>query len=91
MPDVTPLDETVPGYDVSSSFRISAPRGPSAAIVARLNEVINAGLSDPGVKKRFAELGGFPMPMSPGEFGKFVAEDTERWSKVVQSIHLAVQ
>jgi tripartite-type tricarboxylate transporter receptor subunit TctC len=91
LPDVPTLDETVPGYDVSSWFGMSAPKDTPAPIVSRLNEVINAGLADPAIKQRFAELGGIPMPMSPAEFGKFVVEDTERWSKVVRSINLTVQ
>ena len=91
LPDVPALDETVPGYDVSSWFGMSAPKGTPAPIIAGLNAVINAGLSDPSIKQRFAELGGIPMPMSPAEFGKFVVEDTERWSKVVRSINLTVQ
>lgn len=81
----------MPGYDVGSWFGMSAPKGTPAPIIARLNEVINAGLSDAAIKQRFAELGGFPMPMSPAEFGKFVVEDTEGWSAVVRSINLAVQ
>jgi tripartite-type tricarboxylate transporter receptor subunit TctC len=91
LPDVPPLDETVPGYDVSSWFGMSAPKGTPEPIIARLNEVINAGLSDPGIKQRFVELGGFPMVMSPAEFGEFVVEDTERWAGVVRSINLTVQ
>lgn len=91
LPDVSALDETVPGYDVSSWFGMSAPKGTPVPIIARLNEVINAGLSDPAIKQRFAELGGIPMPMSPAEFGKFVVEDTDRWAKVVRSINLTVQ
>ena len=91
LPDVPPLDDTVPGYDVSSWFGMSAPKGTPAPVIGRLNEVINAGLSDPAIKQRFAELGGIPMPMSPAGFGNFVVEDTERWSKVVQSINLTVQ
>ena len=91
LPDVPALDETVPGYDVSSWFGMSAPKDTPAPIISRLSGVINAGLSDPAIKQRFAELGGIPMPMSPAEFGKFVAEDTERWSRVVRSINLTVQ
>jgi len=70
---------------------MSAPKGTPVPIIARLNEVINAGLSEPAIKQRFAELGGIPMPMSPAEFGKFVVEDTDRWAKVVRSINLTVQ
>jgi tripartite-type tricarboxylate transporter receptor subunit TctC len=91
LPDIPPLAETVPGYEVSSWFGMSAPKGTPAPIIARLNEVINAGLTDVVIKQRFVELGGIPMPMTPAEFGQFVLDETQKWSKVVRSINLTVQ
>jgi tripartite-type tricarboxylate transporter receptor subunit TctC len=90
LPDVPALDETVPGYDVSSWFGVSAPNGTPAPIVTKLNEEINAGLSDAGVRKRLADLGGIPMAMTPEEFGKFIARDTKRWSSVVRATKISV-
>jgi tripartite-type tricarboxylate transporter receptor subunit TctC len=91
LPDVPPVNDTVPGYDVSSWFGISGPKGVSDAVVMKVNEAVNAGLGDEAVKKQFAEIGGVPMPMTPVEFGKFIEEDTARWAEVVHATKLEVQ
>jgi tripartite-type tricarboxylate transporter receptor subunit TctC len=84
-PDIPTLDETVPGYEAVQWYGIVAPRNTPAQIVDRLNAEINAGLADPRMRARLADLGGVPMAGTPGEFGKFIAEETEKWGKVVRS------
>ena len=60
-------------------------------IIDRLNKEINAGLADATMKARFADLGGIPMPMSPAEFGKFIADETEKWGKVIRAANIKVE
>jgi tripartite-type tricarboxylate transporter receptor subunit TctC len=81
--DIPAIAETVPGYDVSIWYGIFAPKDTSGEIVAALSRSINAGLADSKVRARLAEGGGAPMPMTPGEFGKFVRDDAEKWRKVI--------
>jgi tripartite-type tricarboxylate transporter receptor subunit TctC len=90
LPDVPTIAETLPGYEASIWYGISAPRGTPADIVAILNKSVAAGLADPKVKAKLAELGGIPMPMSPAEFGKLVADETEKWAKVVKFANISV-
>jgi tripartite-type tricarboxylate transporter receptor subunit TctC len=84
LPDIPTLAEFVPGYEASTWFGVGAPKNTPAEIVEKLNKDINAGLADPTIKARLADLGGVPMPMSAGEFGKFIADETEKWAKVVK-------
>ena len=81
--DIPAIAETVPGYDVSIWYGIFAPKDTSGEIVAALSRSINAGLADSKMRARLAEGGGAPMPMTPGEFGKFVRDDAEKWRKVI--------
>jgi tripartite-type tricarboxylate transporter receptor subunit TctC len=83
LPDVPAVAESVPGYETDTWYGIGAPKNTPAEIVTRLNAEINAGLADAKIKERFAELGGVPLPMSPAEFSKFLAEETEKWAKVI--------
>jgi tripartite-type tricarboxylate transporter receptor subunit TctC len=83
-PDIPALDETVPGYEALQWYGIVAPRNTPAQIVDRLNAEINAGLADPTMRTKLADLGGVPMAVTPGEFGKFIADETEKWAKVVK-------
>ena len=64
--------------------RVGVPKNTPAEIIDKLNEAINAGLADPTIKARLADLDGLPIPMSPAEFGKFIADETEKWAKVVK-------
>ena len=91
IPDVPTIGETVPGYEVSVWFGISGPKGIPPEIVTKLNAAVNAVLANPKLKERFHELGGEPMPMSPAEFGKLVADETAKWAKVVKSAGLKVE
>jgi tripartite-type tricarboxylate transporter receptor subunit TctC len=84
IPDVPAIGETVPGYEVSVWFGICAPKGTPPEIVDKLNAAINAVLANPKLVERFHDLGGEPMPMSPAEFGKLVADETVKWAKVVK-------
>jgi tripartite-type tricarboxylate transporter receptor subunit TctC len=90
LPDVPAIAETVPSYEASIWYGIAAPRGTPPEIVAKLNQGVNAVLANPKLKERMQELGGDPMPMTPDEFGKLVARETEKWAKVIRSanIHL---
>jgi tripartite-type tricarboxylate transporter receptor subunit TctC len=81
--DVPPIRDFVSGYEASVWFGASAPRNTPVAVVNKLNEEINAGLVDPTLKARLLDLGGTPMPMSPAEFGEFLADETEKWAKVI--------
>jgi tripartite-type tricarboxylate transporter receptor subunit TctC len=83
LPDVPTIGESVPGYETDTWYGIGAPRNTPAEIVTTLNAQINAGLADAKMKERFADLGGVPLPMSPAEFGKFLANQTDKWAKVI--------
>jgi tripartite-type tricarboxylate transporter receptor subunit TctC len=84
LPDVPSLSESVPGYDVTGWYGIGAPRETPAAIVDKLNTEINAGLADPKLKARLADLGYVTFPTSPAAFGTFIAAETAKWAKVVK-------
>jgi tripartite-type tricarboxylate transporter receptor subunit TctC len=84
LPDVPTVGATVAGYEASAWFGIGAPRGTPADIVDKINRVVNAALADPKFKARIAELGGIPMTGTAAEFGKFMADETEKWAKVVK-------
>jgi tripartite-type tricarboxylate transporter receptor subunit TctC len=75
----------VPGYEATAWFGIGAPRNTPADIVGKLNSEINAGLVDAKFKDRLADMGGEPMPMSSADFAKFIADETEKWGKVVRA------
>jgi tripartite-type tricarboxylate transporter receptor subunit TctC len=84
VPDIPAVAETVPGYDVSAWYGIGAPRNTPADVIDRINQAINAGLADPHLKARLAEFGGTPFPSSPADFAKFIADETEKWAKVLR-------
>ena len=90
LPDVPIIGETVPGYEASIWYGIAVPRGTPPDIVAKLNGAVNAVLANPKLKGRMQELGGDPMPLTPDAFGKLVADETEKWAKVIHgaNIHL---
>jgi tripartite-type tricarboxylate transporter receptor subunit TctC len=90
LPDVPTVSEFVPGYEASFWFGVGAPKATPAKIVDRLNEEINAALADAEMKARLTELGSVPMPMTPAEFGKLIADETEKWAKVVKFVGIKV-
>jgi tripartite-type tricarboxylate transporter receptor subunit TctC len=84
LPELPTIGEFVPGYEASQWYGVGAPKNTPAEIVDKLNKEINAALADPKMKARFAEIGGEVLPGSPADFGKFIAEETEKWEKVVK-------
>jgi tripartite-type tricarboxylate transporter receptor subunit TctC len=84
LPDIPTVAEFVPGYEASTWYGVGAPKATPAEIVDKLNREFNAGLADPKIKARLADLGGVPMPMTPPDFGKFIVDETEKWAKVVK-------
>ena len=82
LPDVPTVAEFVPGYDASGWHGICAPKNTSADIVAAVNKTVNAGLADAAFKQKLSDLGGIAAPMTPQEFGKFIADETDKWAKV---------
>ena len=88
LPDVPTVGEFVPGYEASAWFGIAAPKGTPAEIIDTLNKEINAGLTSPILKARLADLGGAVLPGSPATFGKLIAEDTEKWAKVIKAANI---
>ena len=84
LPDLPTVADSVPGYEASSLYGIGAPRNTPAEVIDRLNKEVNAALADPKLKARLADLGGTPFGGSSAEFGKLMAEETEKWGKVVK-------
>jgi tripartite-type tricarboxylate transporter receptor subunit TctC len=84
LPDVPVVADFVPGYEASTWFGAGAPKGTPAEIIDRLNMEMNAALADPNVKGRLAGMGGMSLAGSPADFGKVIAEETEKWAKVVK-------
>ena len=85
LPELPAVADFVPGYEASQWYGIAAPRNTPAEIVDRLNREINTAITDPAMKARLAALGGEPLPGSPVEFGKLIAEETGKWAKVVRA------
>jgi tripartite-type tricarboxylate transporter receptor subunit TctC len=78
------VSDFVPGYEASAWIGVGVPKRTSAEIVEKLNREINAGLADPKMKVRFADMGATVLAGSPADFGKLIADDTEKWAKVVK-------
>jgi len=84
LPDVPTIAESVPGYEVEGWLGVGAPSATPPDIIDKLNREINAGIDDPGVRKRLVDLGNVPTKMSPAEYGKLIAEENEKWAKVIK-------
>ena len=84
LPDLPAIGETVSGYEASGVFGLAAPKGTPKEIIDLVNKEVNAGLNDPKIKARLIELGGIPLVTTPEEFGKIIADETEKWAKVVK-------
>lgn len=84
LPGVPSVSEFVPGYEASSWFGVAAPRKTPDAVVAALNQAINAGLADATLKTRIADMGGMVLTGSPADFGKLIADETSKWGKVIR-------
>ena len=84
LPELPTIGEFVPGYEASAAGGFGAPKGTPVEIIQKLNTEINAGLSDPDVRSRYASLGSVPNPGSPADFGKLIAAETEKWATVIK-------
>jgi tripartite-type tricarboxylate transporter receptor subunit TctC len=85
LPDVPTIAETVPGYEASAWFGMAVPKGTPRPVIDKLNKTVNEALADPAMQVRLAELGGTNIPGTPEDFGKIVAEETDKWAKVVKA------
>jgi len=88
LPDVPIVGDFVRGYEASNWYGVGAPKNTPAEIIDKLNKEINAGLSDSKIKARLADLGGMVIAGSPGEFGKLIADETEKWAKVIRAANI---
>jgi tripartite-type tricarboxylate transporter receptor subunit TctC len=85
------MGDFVPGYDASSLFGLGAPKKTPVEIIDKLNKEVNAGLDNPKLKARLVELGGTVLAGSPADFGKLIADDTEKWAKVIRAANIKPQ
>ena len=85
LPEVPTVGDTVLGYEASGWYGVGAPKNTPAEVIDKLNNAINGVLADPAMKARLADLGGTPLPMTPAEFGKFIAGETEKWGRVIRT------
>ena len=90
LPDIPTVAETLPGYEAAAFTGVGVPAGTPEPIIARLNYEINAGLNDPGIEARFAELAVTPLVLTPGEFGAYMAAETAKWAKVIKLANIKV-
>ena len=91
LPDIPTVAEFVPSYEASAWYGVGAPKNTPADIVDKLNKEINAGLADPKLKARLADLGSTVMAQSPADFGKLIAADTEKWAKVIRAANIKAE
>jgi tripartite-type tricarboxylate transporter receptor subunit TctC len=91
LPDLPTVAETVPGYEALGWYALGAPKNTPAEIVDKLNAATNAALADPKLKARLADLGVEPMPMTPAEFRKFIAGETDKWTKVIKAAGVVLE
>jgi tripartite-type tricarboxylate transporter receptor subunit TctC len=90
-PDIPTVAESVPGYEASLRNGLGAPKATPADIIAKLNTEVNAGLNDPTIKAKFAELGSATVPLTVAEYSKVILEETEKWGKVIRAAHIKAQ
>ena len=88
LPDLPTVGESVPGYETSAWYGVGVPRGTPVEIIDKIGKEMNAGLADPKMKARFADLGGAPMPMTPAELAKLIADETAKWAEVIRKANL---
>ena len=88
LPDMPAVAEFVPGYETSAWYGVGVPKGTPAGIIDRIGREVGAGLADANMKARFADLGGAPMPMASAEFTKLIADETDKWAKVIRRANL---
>jgi tripartite-type tricarboxylate transporter receptor subunit TctC len=85
LPDVPTIAETVPGYEASVFYGMAVPKGTPRAIIDKLNKEVNAALADPAMQAKLGELGGTLIAGTPEDFGKIIAQETDKWAKVVKA------
>jgi tripartite-type tricarboxylate transporter receptor subunit TctC len=88
LPEVPSVGEFVPGYEVSTWYGLCARKATPAEVIEKINKEINAGLADPALKARLADLGGVTIAGSPGDFGRLIADETEKWAKVIRAANI---
>jgi tripartite-type tricarboxylate transporter receptor subunit TctC len=91
LPDVPAMAEFLPGYEASIYVGIAAPRGTAPEIVSKLSQEINAGLADPRIARRIADLGDVPLSLSTAAFARLVADETEKWAKVIRAANIRAE
>jgi tripartite-type tricarboxylate transporter receptor subunit TctC len=91
LPDIPTVAETLPGYEAAAFTGVGVPTGTPEPIIARLNHEINAGLNDPGIKARLAELMATPLVLTPAEFGAYMAAETAKWAKVIKFANIKAE
>ena len=91
LPDIAALAEFVPGYEASQWYGIGAPKETPADVVEKLNKAVNAVAADPAIRARLAGLGIDPTPMTSSAFGTFIADETEKWGKVIRAANIQVE
>jgi tripartite-type tricarboxylate transporter receptor subunit TctC len=91
LPDIPTIGESVPGFEASQWYGLGAPSNTPAEIVGKLNSEVNAALADPKLKARLDDLGVDPMPMTSAEFGRLIANETEKWGKVIRAANLKAE
>ena len=91
LPDLPTVGEFVPGYEMSAWFGVGVPKGTPAEVIETINKEINAGLADPKLMVRLADVGGISIAGSPGDFGKYIADETEKWAKVVRAANIKAE
>jgi tripartite-type tricarboxylate transporter receptor subunit TctC len=90
-PDIPPMGEFLPGYEASTWWGVGVPRNTPPEIINMFNKEINAGLADPKLRARLADLGGTVLVLSPPEFSKFIADETEKWGKVIRAANIRAE
>ena len=88
LPDIPAMGEFLPGYEASGWNGVGAPKGTPTEIIEKLNNEISAGVADPVMKARLVGFGVEPMSMTPAEFGKLIADETEKWGKVIRAANI---
>ncbi len=91
LPDIPAMSDFLPGFEASAWIGLGAPAGTPTAVIDMLNRAVNAGLAEPNIKARIAQLGGTPLLLSPVELGKMIAVETEKWAKVIQSANIKLK
>jgi tripartite-type tricarboxylate transporter receptor subunit TctC len=91
LPDIPTVAEFVPGYEASSWYSVGAPKATPAEIVEKLNKEINAALADPKLKAKLADLGGDVLVLSTSDFGKLIADETEKWGNVIRALNIKAE